>query len=88
MAFNPSFSRVHRRSLRATLHNFTQRVLGGEEVSSEATEVILVLILKEDNLSSIRDFRPLSLCNVCVKVIPRMIVNRLKELLGDMITPN
>lgn len=38
------------------------------------------MILKEECPSSIRSFRPISLCNVIVKVISRMIVNHLKEV--------
>lgn len=69
------------------LHQFTQRILEGEEVPLDAAEVLLVLIPKENRPSSIRGFRPISLCNVCVKVISRMLVNRLKEILCEVISP-
>lgn len=34
-----------------------------------------------------KDFRAISLCNVCYKIIVRAITNRLKEILGKIIDP-
>lgn len=36
----------------------------------------------------VRKFRPTSLCNVIVKVISRLIVDHLKEILCEVISPN
>lgn len=44
-----------------------------------------MLIPKEAHPTSIRGFRPLSLCNVPVKLISRIIVSRLKETLKNLI---
>lgn len=54
----------------------------------EATEALLLLIPMEEKPSSIKGFRPISVCNVCVKVLSKMIVNHLKEVLNDIIAPN
>lgn len=62
------------------LYQFAQRTLEGVEVSLDVAEVLLVLIPKEEKPSSIRGFRPISLCNVCVKVVSRMLVDRLKGI--------
>lgn len=72
----------------AALHDFTQRIFGGEEIPLAAAEVLLVLIPKEDRPNSIRGFRPISLCNVCVKVVSKMLVNRLKEIICDIVSLN
>lgn len=70
------------------LHAFTKKVLERGEVSTDAAEALLVLIPKETSPTSMRSFRPLSLCNVSLKVASKMIVQRLKGMLKDIITPN
>lgn len=47
-----------------------------------------MLIPKEDKPSSLGSFRPISLCNVSIKIVSKMIVNKLKEVLDAIISPN
>lgn len=70
------------------LHSFAQGVLGGGDFSAEAAEALLVLIPKVNRPTSIKGFRPVNLCNVSMKVISKMIVNRLKKVLDDIISLN
>lgn len=46
-----------------------------------------VLIPKVDNSDSIRQFRPIALCNVIYKTITKVIANRLKPLLNNIVSP-
>lgn len=71
-----------------TLISFVKHVLKKRELPSTTNESLLVLIPEEDKPSSIKGFRPISLCNVCIKLVTKLIVNRLKGVLGHMITPN
>ena len=48
----------------------------------------IVLIPKEDHPHELKDFRPISLCNVLYKVISKCLVNRLRPILGEMISEN
>lgn len=57
---------------------FAKRALEMSEVSSGSNQSPFVLIPKEDKPSSIKGFRPISLCNVCIKLATKMFVNRLK----------
>lgn len=41
----------------------------------------ICLIPKEVNPNSIKDFRPISLCNVVFKIVSKALANRLKALL-------
>lgn len=84
--YQPIFFKSTREITGLARHNFTQKILGGEDTPSVAAEVFLVLIPKEDSPSSTQSFIPLSLCNVSIKVISRMIVNMLKEVLFKLIS--
>lgn len=48
-------------------------------------DTAIILILKINDPQSIRDFRPISLCNVIYKVVSKCLVNRLRPLLDGII---
>ena len=45
------------------------------------------MIPKSDNLESTNDFRHISLCNVCYKIIAKILANRMKQLLNKIMSP-
>lgn len=53
----------------------------------EVNETLIVLIGKVDKPEFITQFRPILLCNVVYKCLTKSIVNRIKPLLGDCISP-
>jgi hypothetical protein len=47
--------------------------------------MIVLILKKEEEPELLKDFRPISLCNVIYKIISKCMVNRLRPLLSDLI---
>lgn len=67
--------------------SFVKGIMEGGDIPGEATQALLVLIPKGEHPTSIRDFRPLSLCNTVYKLVAKVIVGRLKEAWKLLISP-
>jgi hypothetical protein len=63
-------------------------VLQGGSIPDGWNETIVVLIPKVQTPESMKDLRPISLCNVVYKLISKVLANRLKCILDEIITPN
>lgn len=53
----------------------------------EVNQTDICLILKVTNPTNVHPFRPISLCNTIYKVLSKIIVNRLKDLIYEIIGP-
>ncbi|KAK3204261.1 hypothetical protein Dsin_018307 [Dipteronia sinensis] len=51
-------------------------------------EAAIVLIPKVKNLARVYEFRHISFCNVVYKVVAKIVANRLKVMLGKIISYN
>ena len=65
------------------VENFFHTRVTPEGVNS----TFIVLIPKVPNPSKPSEYRPISLCNVIYKVISKCLVNKLRPLLDDLISP-
>jgi hypothetical protein len=52
------------------------------------TAISVVLIPKNDQPETLKDFRPISLCTVIYKIIAKCMVNRMRPILDDIISIN
>ena len=62
-------------------------VLNGGPVPSEWNETTIVLIPKVNRPEQVKDLRPISLCNVLYKIVSKVLANRLKQILPEVISP-
>ncbi|KAL9685093.1 hypothetical protein QQ045_022540 [Rhodiola kirilowii] len=63
-------------------------VLNNGRLDVRLNETLIVLIPKVKVMERVEDLRPISLCNVVMKIITKALANRLKEILPDIIGQN
>lgn len=56
-------------------------------IDHQLAETLIVPIPKIDEPTSLKDFRPISLCNMLLKLISKIIVKRIRPYLDDFIGP-
>lgn len=69
------------------VHLFMQGIMDGGWIPAEAAATLLLLIPTETHPSTIKSFRPISLCNGIMKLVTKFIINRLKETWKMIISP-
>ena len=65
----------------------TQSFFGDGRLLNEFNQTFISLIPKKKGACNFNQFWPISLCNVCYKVISKIIVNRLRPVLSKMVDP-
>ena len=68
--------------------NMVSNVLNNNLPMTEINKTNISLIPKTSNPKKMTDFRPISLCNVIYKFIPKTLANRLKNILPHIIFEN
>ncbi|XP_074314641.1 uncharacterized protein LOC141649868 [Silene latifolia] len=63
-------------------------ILNGNESAKPLNKTNIVLIPKKKAPDKIRDFRPISLCNVAYKLVSKVLANRLKLFLNEIVSEN
>lgn len=60
--------------------------LNGGDLPAEVNDTLLVLILKVSNPQELSQYCPISLCNVLYKICSKIMANRLRPVLDDIIS--
>ncbi|XP_057432405.1 uncharacterized protein LOC130725171 [Lotus japonicus] len=69
------------------LHTMVADAFVASKGESSLLETFIVLIPKVENPLRFKDLRPISLCNVAYKVITKVLVNRFRPLLDELVGP-
>lgn len=77
----PAFFQRHWAIVGRDILELTRKFFREGELLNGLNETNLVLIPKKKNPAQVSDLRPISLCNVLVKIITKVVANRLKGLL-------
>lgn len=59
----------------------------GAPIPVEWNQTVMSLIPKVKTPESVSELRPISLCNVLYKIVAKILANRLKEILPNIISP-
>lgn len=71
-----------------SMHNLVKRFSEDGVLPNRLNETNIVLIPKEQNPETISQLRPISLCNVAYKLVTKVITNRLKNIMSELVCPN
>lgn len=83
-----SFFQKHWTWVGAEVIKFVKEVFQKEVVPEEANHSLICFIPKQAIPESISQFRPICLSNVVIKIITKVIANRMKPLMNDLVGLN
>ncbi|XP_057451810.1 uncharacterized protein LOC130743585 [Lotus japonicus] len=85
--FQPFFFKKYWEIVGDDVYGVVCNAFDSSTVDEKLLETLIVLIPKVDNPTSIKEFRPISLCNVTYKLITKFIVARIRPFLNKLIGP-
>jgi hypothetical protein len=84
--FPALFYQTHWEVLKDELCSAVRGFLSGEGIPDGFCDSVVVLIPKINSPEHLKNFRPISLCNVLYKIASKVLANRLKLLLPEVIS--
>lgn len=85
--FPARFFQRHWSVVKAYVVAVVQRFFTDGDLPFGMNDIAIVLIPKVKNPEEQKDFQPISLCNVVYKLISKCLVNRLRPMLDELISP-
>jgi len=86
--FNTDFIKKCWPIVKHDFYNLYQAFYGGNVCLQSINGSHVTLVLKKDNATKISDFRPISLLNTSVKILTKLLANRLQLLMPDLVHRN
>jgi hypothetical protein len=84
--FMAGFYQKHRYLIKEDVTRAVLQFLNGGDMLELINNTVLALILKVKNPQELANFRPIALCNVIYKICSKAIANRLRQIIGDVIS--
>lgn len=69
------------------LCQLVKQVFRNSDLVETLNETYITLIPKLDNVSRLKDFKPIGLCNVSYKIITKILAQRLRPLMEKLVSP-
>ncbi|XP_031096875.1 uncharacterized protein LOC116001121 [Ipomoea triloba] len=85
-SMNPGFYQHYWDVVGSDVSSFVIKCLNECTLLEGLNDTNVVLIPKKASPEKVSDLRPIALCNVVYKIMPKMVANRMKPLLGDVIS--
>jgi hypothetical protein len=79
------FYQLHWELLGPCITNGVLNFLNGGDLPDELNHTTLVLILKTRNPQEMKEYWPISLCNILYKICSKVLAMRMREFLDDII---
>ena len=77
--FQPKFYQYYWDIIAGSFSMFIQSVFSNWSFPRDLNKCFITLIPKIENPEGINQFRPITLCNVCYKVVIKILVQRLRN---------
>lgn len=83
-----AFYRQHWETIKPGVFSFVNQFFERNYLDPKVNQTNICLLPKIENPSTIKDYRPISLANVAYKIISKILAERMKPWLNDIITEN
>lgn len=84
--FNPSFYQIYWDIVHVDFVQFCRNFMQTGELPAWVNNARVCLIPKLKEPKTMGDLRPISLCNVLVRILSKIMANRIKKILGSIIS--
>jgi hypothetical protein len=84
--FTAGFFQKHWALVKESVQEAVLGFLKGDDMSEVINHTIIVLIPKVANPQELTQFRPISLCNIIYKLCSKVLANRLRVILDDIVS--
>lgn len=85
---NPAFYQHFWKVMGKEIFHYCKGWLADCSFPANLNDTNVVLIPKKDNADTMKDLRPIALCNVLYKFVAKVLANRLKSILPEIISEN